>query len=63
MLHHVVFNNDGPRGGPGKTSSCPGRRGEPFYGTGEERQRLMLPPGYGYRVEERRPLADESRCS
>jgi len=50
MLHHVVFYNDGRRPGPVKTSSCPGRRGEPFYGTGEERQRLILPPGYGYRV-------------
>jgi len=51
MLHHVVFINDGRPGGPRKTSSCPGRGGEPFYGTGEERQRLLLPPGYGYRVE------------
>ena len=53
MLHHVVFINRGTRGGPRKTSSCPGRTGEPFYGTGEEHQRLLLPPGYGYRVDER----------
>jgi plastocyanin len=53
MLHHVVFINDGRRGGPEKLSSCPGRAGEPFYGTGEEHQRLLLPPGYGYRVEAR----------
>ena len=46
MLHHIVFINTGP----GRTSSCPGRRGEPFWGTGEERQKLVLPPGYGYRV-------------
>ena len=53
MLHHVVFINTGKLGGPRKESSCPGRAGEPFYGTGEERQRLLLPPGYGYRVEAR----------
>jgi plastocyanin len=53
MLHHVVFVNDGHPGGPRKQSSCPGRGGEPFYGTGEERQRMLLPPGYGYRVEAR----------
>ncbi len=53
MLHHVVFVNDGVPGGPRKESSCPGRGGEPFYGTGEERQRMLLPPGYGYRVEAR----------
>jgi plastocyanin len=50
MLHHVVFYDDGHRGAPVKTSSCPGRRGEPFYGTGEEHQRLILPQGYGYHV-------------
>ncbi len=53
MLHHVVFINSGHPGGPSKRSSCPGRRGEPFYGTGEERQRLILPRGYGYRVDAR----------
>ncbi|MDQ3676686.1 MAG: hypothetical protein M3401_07780 [Actinomycetota bacterium] len=53
MLHHVVFINGGHPGGPDKLSSCPGRRGEPFYGTGEERQRLILPRGYGYRVHAR----------
>lgn len=51
MLHHVVFINDGRRGAPAKPNPCPGRGGEPFYGTGEERQRLLLPPGYGYRVQ------------
>jgi plastocyanin len=53
MLHHVVFINSGHPGGPRKSSSCPGRAGEPFYGTGEEHQRLLLPPGYGYRVDRR----------
>lgn len=46
MLHHLVFLNHGP----GRRSSCAGRRGEPFWGTGEERQRLILPRGYGYRI-------------
>ena len=53
MLHHVVFINSGHRGGVRKMSSCPGRPGEPFYGTGEETQTLLLPPGYGYRVDRR----------
>jgi plastocyanin len=50
MLHHVVFVNHGRPGGPARTSTCPGRAGEPFFGTGEENQRLVLPRGYGYRV-------------
>ena len=53
MLHHVVFVNRGYDGGRRKTSSCPGRTGEPFFGTGEENQRLLLPQGYGYRVDKR----------
>jgi plastocyanin len=53
MLHHVVFINSGHPGGLRKNSSCPGRPGEPFYGTGEENQKLLLPPGYGYRVHRR----------
>ena len=49
MLHHIVFLNDGsPNNEPG--GSCKGRKGEPFYGTGEEREQLLLPTGYGYRV-------------
>ncbi len=49
MLHHIVFIN---MGSPGvdKNGSCPGRGGEPFWGTGEEKQPLVLPDGYGYRV-------------
>lgn len=50
MLHHVVFINSGRPGGPRRNNSCPGRPGEPFYGTGEEQQRLILPPGYGYPI-------------
>lgn len=53
MLHHVVFINSGHSGGPTKQSSCPGRKGEPFYGTGEEHQRFILPRGYGYKVDRR----------
>jgi plastocyanin len=51
MLHHIVFINRGHVGGPAKTTSCSGRRGEPFWGTGEEHQRLLLPAGYGYQVD------------
>jgi plastocyanin len=46
MLHHIVFITSGKD----KSGSCPGRGGEPFWGTGEERQPLILPEGYGYRV-------------
>jgi len=46
MLHHVVFLNHGRS----RRTSCGGRRGEPFWGTGEEHQTLRLPAGYGYRV-------------
>ena len=49
MLHHVVFI-DGGRDGKHGYNTCPGRRGTPFFGTGEENERLVLPPGYGYRV-------------
>lgn len=53
MLHHVVFINRGRPGGPRKVNSCEGRQAEPFYGTGDETQRLILPPGYGYKVDRR----------
>jgi plastocyanin len=53
MLHHIVFINAGYSGGPAKTTSCHGRRGEPFWGTGEEHERLELPRGYGYQVDRR----------
>ena len=53
MLHHVVFINDGTRRRPPRTNPCPGRAGEPFFGTGEENQRMLLPRGYGYRVRAR----------
>ena len=46
MLHHIVFINVGKD----KNGSCPGRGGEPFWGTGEEKQPLILPEGYGYRI-------------
>jgi len=53
MMHHVVFINQGHPGGMRRTGSCPGRAGQPFFGTGEENQRLILPRGYGYRVDAR----------
>ena len=41
MLHHIVFVNLG----------APGRAGvQPFYGDGEERATMDLPPGYGYPI-------------
>ncbi len=49
MLHHIVFINNGSPG-IDKNGSCPGRGGEPFWGTGEEKQPLTLPAGYGYKV-------------
>jgi plastocyanin len=49
MLHHVVFI-DGGRDGRQGYNTCPGRKGTPFFGTGEENERLVLPAGYGYRV-------------
>lgn len=53
MLHHIVFLNRGERGGPARGSSCPGRGAEPFWGTGEEKQPLLLPKGYGYAIARR----------
>src|SRR5882724_5875341 len=48
MLHHIVFVDTGYPGGPLKTTSCPGRKaGESFWGSGEEHERMILPPGYG----------------
>jgi plastocyanin len=53
MLHHIVFINTGYKGGPPKKTTCKGRGGEPFWGTGEEKQPLLLPDGYGYQVDGR----------
>jgi len=49
MLHHLVFINAGHKR-YSKRTSCPGRSGEPFWGTGEEHQELILPKGMGYHV-------------
>ena len=46
MLHHVVFIDNATRA----TTPARGRKGTPFFGTGEENERLVLPPGYGYRT-------------
>jgi plastocyanin len=45
MLHHVVFIDTARR-----YNACAGRKGTPFFGTGEENERLVLPVGYGYRT-------------
>ena len=47
MLHHVVFYK---RVKPASQSACAGQSQEAFYGTGEEKQQLRLPSGYGYPV-------------
>ena len=52
MLHHVAFINRGRFPGDRKTY-CGLRFGEAFYGTGEEKQSLRLPVGYGYRIRPR----------
>jgi plastocyanin len=52
MLHHIVFLNSSSSAARNRTS-CGGRAGQPFWGTGEERQKLLLPPGYGYRLRAR----------
>ncbi len=49
MLHHLVFLNAGSKRGS-KRTTCAGRSGEPFWGTGEEHEALDLPRGYGYPV-------------
>src|SRR4051794_11704209 len=45
MLHHIVFHRSRPSSLRG---ACTSRTAEPFYGTGEENQSLILPKGYGY---------------
>ena len=42
---------------------CSSRSGEAIYGTGEEREDLRLPGGYGYRVRKARQVAHTRRCS
>ena len=46
MLHHVVFYK---RVAPKSQSACASTQ-EAFYGTGEEKEQLRLPEGYGYPV-------------
>lgn len=50
MLHHVLFMNKGRFSGDRTSFDCKRLQHEKFYGTGEEDQELVLPPGYGYRV-------------
>ena len=44
MLHHIVFVNLGPK-------AVNAGSYEPFYGDGEERAKMDLPPGYGYPIK------------
>lgn len=50
MLHHVAYVNQGRFDGDVSTHYCHTKPAERFYGTGEEDQSLLLPPGYGYPV-------------
>lgn len=61
MLHHVVFFNTGSRLGERHDATCDSftlfdsesvipALGERFYGLGEERAKLALPPGHGYPI-------------
>ena len=62
MLHHIVFLNAGAGFGEKRDPTCGDgflltdwktlapNVGERFYGAGEERAELSLPPGYGYPI-------------
>ena len=50
MIHHAAFVNRGRFDGEKSQFYCEEGHKERFYGTGEEDQSLLLPPGYGYRV-------------
>ena len=62
MLHHIVFVNVGSRFGEKRDPTCGNaftgwdsrtllpNAAERFYGAGEERAKLSLPPGHGYPV-------------
>jgi plastocyanin len=50
MLHHVTFVNDGVHLGDKGQEYCGRHQDERFYGTGEEDESMVLPPGYGYHV-------------
>ena len=61
MLHHIVFSNLGPTFGSKRDGTCgnftllnsrstvPGIA-ERFYAAGEERAKMRLPEGYGYKI-------------
>ncbi|MBJ7330992.1 MAG: hypothetical protein JHC95_13925 [Solirubrobacteraceae bacterium] len=64
MLHHIVFHNFGPTVGAKRDNTCSRFTmlnsttvipavSERFYGAGEERQKLVLPPGYGYKTSKK----------
>lgn len=63
MLHHIVFLNAGRTFGDRRDGTCGSFLGldsrtnfpalaERFYAAGEERAKLALPPGYGYRIHQ-----------
>jgi hypothetical protein len=47
MLHHLVFHR---RVRLPARGDCSSGYSEPIYGTGEEKQNLRFPRGYGYRI-------------
>jgi plastocyanin len=62
MLHHIVFGNLGQNFGDKRDQTCNSitnfdsrtqlpALAERFYGAGEERAKLQLPPGYGYQIK------------
>ena len=61
MLHHIVFAKLGtsPAGCDQYTAFDANQKlpaaAAPFYGAGEERNVLALPPGYGVKMEEKEP--------
>jgi len=64
MLHHIVFLNIAQRDrtcnsfrGFDDQTSYGGLNPERFYGAGEERAKLVLPDGYGYRMGKDDPWA------
>jgi len=68
MLHHIVFaNGDRPNAtcdsilGFDSQGSFPAA--ERFYGAGEERAKMALPPGYGYRLNGTGPGQDSWRLA
>ncbi len=70
MLHHIVFSNLGPAFGSKRDGTCgsftllnsrstvPGMA-ERFYAAGEERAKMRLPEGYGYKINAARQVGHD----